>query len=330
MDLRQIRTFVALYEEGRITRAASRLHVVQPAVSQQIKRLETAYGKTLFNRGSQGLTPNPLAHELYRHCIRVLAEVDRAHSLLVAGTGRESGRMHVGAQSSFHQFVMARALQTFVRLYPDVEVLSREGYRRDLLAWTAAGELDFSVVSTAQDLLSMQTCALASEALVVVGHHETLAGRDVMHGQELEGFRLVLPSRFKSLRQLIDAQFALSGIALKAHLEVDSLPSLLQTSLTPGWLSIVPPTALGQETDGPALQQVVLSHPTIRRNVLVAWPAHKTLETPARRFVQTLREILSRHSGVAIAPADGGGRPREHVLEAVLEHALKPTLANIR
>ena len=298
MDLRQIRTFVALYEEGRITRAALRLQVVQPAVSQQIKRLETLYGTQLFVRKSQSLVPNALAHELYVHCIRVLAELDKAHALLTSGADRVGGKINVGAQSSFHQFVIARALQSFSEIYPDVEVLSRDGYRSDLIAWMRTGELDFSVLSTAQDLLNMQTRDLSSEALVVVGHRDTLSGRDEIEGRELKEFRLVLPSRFKSLRNLIDAQFQLEGLTLRPRLEVDSIQSLLHVTLTPGWLSIVPPTALSPGMFGSALEKASLVKPLIRRKVIVAWPPQKTLEVPAIRFIQILLQIMSNIPGV--------------------------------
>ncbi|RYE42829.1 MAG: LysR family transcriptional regulator [Hyphomicrobiales bacterium] len=298
MDLRQIRTFVALYEEGRITRAALRLHVVQPAVSQQIKRLETLYGTQLFVRRNQSLIPNALAHELYRHSIRVLAELDKAHALLKSGADRIGGKINVGAQSSFHQFVIARTLQRFSEIYPDVEVLSRDGYRSDLIAWMTAGDLDFSILSTAQDLLSMQTRDLSSEALVVVGHRDTLNGRNAIEGRELKEFRLVLPSRFKSLRNLIDAQFQLEGVTLRPRLEVDSIQSLLHVTLTPGWLSIVPPTALSPEMFGSALEKVSLVKPLIRRRVIVAWPPHKTLEAPAVRFLQVLVQGMSEIPGV--------------------------------
>lgn len=304
MDIRQIKTFVALYEEGRITRAALRLHVVQPAVSQQIKRMEEHYETQLFIRKNQSLVPTALARELYDHCICVLAELDKAHDLLVSGADRVSGRISIGAQSSFHQFVMAQALQRFCELYPDIEVMARDGYRSDLIAWTTAGALDFALLSTTQDLLNMQTRALSSESLVVVGHRDTFAGRHQMDGRDIKDFRLVLPSRFKSIRNLIDAQFRLEGLTLRPQLEVDSLQSLLMVTSAPGWLSIVPPTALSPALLGSTLQTATLCRPVINRNVILAWPPHKTLEAPAVRFAQILSQILCTVPGVRTAGLD--------------------------
>jgi len=298
MDIRQIRSFVALYEEGSITRAARRLHVVQPAISQQIKRLEANHDVQLFQREPHGVVPNPLAHEFYRHCIRVLTELERAGAVLAREAKDFGGRISVGAQDSFHQFVMARALERFEESCPGVEVLSRDGYRSDLISWLIAGELDCAVLSTTKDLLNMQTQAISSEDLVVVGHRDTLAGRTGIHGRELAEFRLVLPSRFKSMRNLIDAQFGLQGLTLRPQLEVDSLQSLLHITLKQGWLSIIPPTALSSELFGGALQSVELVAPLIRRHVVVAWPRHKALSAPVQRFIQILSDTLAGIPGV--------------------------------
>ncbi|MDX3907796.1 MAG: LysR family transcriptional regulator [Pigmentiphaga sp.] len=308
MDIRQIRCFVALYEEGSITRAARRMHVVQPAISQQIKRLEAYHDVQLFARDAHGVRPNALAHEFYRHCIRVLTELERASAVLSRGSDRFSGKICVGAQASFHQYVMPRALERFRDLYPEVEVLSRDGYRSDLISWLIAGDLDCALLSTTQDLLNMQTRDVSTEALVVVGHRDTLAGREAIGGRELAEWQLVLPSRYKSMRNLIDAHFGLQGITLRPELEVDSLQSLLHITLRPGWLSIIPPMALSSELFGGILRSVALVDPIIRRKVVVAWPRHKSLPTPVDRFVCTLSEILADIPGVEIhepGPASG-------------------------
>ncbi|WP_160142110.1 LysR family transcriptional regulator [Pigmentiphaga humi] len=308
MDIRQIRCFVALYEEGSITRAARRLHVVQPAISQQIKRLEAHHDVQLFLRDTHGVTPNALAHEFYRHCIRVLTELERADAVLARGADRLGGKIVVGAQASFHQFVMARTLEAFGEQYPEVEVLSRDGYRSDLISWLIAGELECALLSTTQDLLNMQTRDISNETLVVVGHRDTLAGRQAISGRELAGFQLVLPSRYKSMRNLIDAQFGLQGLTLRPQLEVDSLQSLLHITLRPGWLSIIPPMALSSELFGGALQSVALLEPAIRRKVVVAWPRHKSLPAPVHKFIDILSGILADIPGVEIQdPAPGSG-----------------------
>ncbi len=72
MDLRQITYFVALFEEGSVTRAANRLNVVQPAVSMQIARLERDLGQVLFERRSKAMVPTSAGRTLHRLVLPVL------------------------------------------------------------------------------------------------------------------------------------------------------------------------------------------------------------------------------------------------------------------
>jgi len=203
---------------------------------------------------------------------------------------------------------LARALEAFRERHPAVEFLSRDGYRSDLISWLISGDLECALLSTTQDLLNMQTRDISTEALVVVGHRSTLADRDHVRGNELAGFQLVLPSRYKSMRNLIDAQFGLQGLVLRPQLEIDSLQSLLHVTLRPGWLSIIPPMALSSELFGGALRSVALVEPVIRRKVVVAWQRHKTLSAPVHGFIDILSEILAGIPGVEIPGRDAEAR----------------------
>lgn len=304
MDIRQIQYFVALYEEGSITKAAKRMHVVQPAISQQIKRLEANADVQLFERDPHGVTPNALAHRFYHHCIGVLTELEQARAVLSQGSSHLGGKLVVGSQASFNQYVMGQTLATFHQLCPDVAILARDGYRSDLIEWLIQGELDFALLSTTQDLLNMHTRMVSREDLVVVGHCETLGARDVLKGHELSAFKLILPSRHKSLRNLIDSQFGLHGLILQPRMEIDSLQSLLQLALRPGWLSIVPSTTVLPESFGNRLKSVQLIQPLIRRSVVATWPRHKELAPAVHVFMEVLFSTLSDVAGLELVNGD--------------------------
>lgn len=298
MDIRQIQYFVALYEEGTMTRAAQRMHVVQPAISLQLKKLETHFGIKLFEREPQGLSPNPIAHEFYTHCLVVLRQLKDATELLSGSSRGLEGHVCVGAQASFNQFVMGRALTQYSAEYPCVRVQSREGYRRDLVDWIRRNEIDFALLSMGSDSLEMQVRALSREDLVVVGSRDTLEGVYEMGGTDLEDVKLVLPSENKSLRHLINSQFGLHGITLRPKLEVDAMQSLFQILTNPGWISIIPPTAFSPDLFNGSLKLVKLVRPTISRHVVVAWPRHKILSAPACRLVEGLANVMSDLPGV--------------------------------
>ena len=300
MDIRQILYFVALYEEGSITKAAKRMHVVQPAISQQLKRLEINSGVRLFERDAHGTTPTPLAHDFYRRCLSVLAEMELARKTLNQGAENLSGKVVVGAQASFNQFAMPVALEGFHESHPSVEITARNGYRCDLIEWLNQGELDFAILSTTKDLLSLKTLDLSREELIVVGHSDTLSGCAVLQGSDLTNFKLVLPSPHKSMRTLIDAQFGTQGLVLRPRMQIDSMQSLLLLALRPGWISIVPRSTISGDAFGGNLKCVPLEKPKIIRNVVAAWSNQRAPNAFMEAFVSVFKQTLASIPGVVV------------------------------
>src|SRR5262245_12260783 len=120
MDFKQMRYFVALYEERNMTRAARRVHVVQAAVSQQIRRLEASFGVELFERAVTGVVPNAIAHRLYPLCLQALEAADDVRTALAESTGQIAGKVSFGILSALPPLIVPRILMEFHEQYPDV------------------------------------------------------------------------------------------------------------------------------------------------------------------------------------------------------------------
>src|SRR5215469_2484522 len=97
MDLRQLRYLVALDEERHFTRAAAREHVAQPALSQQIRRLEEEVGLALAQRTTRAVTITDAGELLVARARRILAELDAARAELESLRGILTGHVTVGA-----------------------------------------------------------------------------------------------------------------------------------------------------------------------------------------------------------------------------------------
>ncbi len=293
MDIRQIRYFIALYEERSITRAAKRLHVVQPAVSMQIRKLEMDYGLTLFERTTHGVIPNALAQQLYPLCQKVLGDLGMASSFLKEAKGKITGSVSVGVPPSLAHSCVADVVAEFCIQYPEVRLIVHEGYTGHLLEWLTDGLLDVAIVHGVDGERRMQATPLMTERLVAAMSHETAAGRQTITGAELMRLRMALPSGENLTRLLMDGAFLSDGLTLEPAVQLDSLAAVLNLIRRPGWATILPGSAISQGLVGTGIARLTLTNPTISRSLAVATRPGAELSVAAKLFVGQLEIALN-------------------------------------
>ncbi len=294
MDLKQIRTFLALYEEGSVTRAAQRLHVVQPAVSMQIRKLETDNAVALFTRTSQGLKPTPFAVELYKLCCRVASDVDRVDAFLADSRGRLTGEFTLGVPPSLANAAVADLLLDLRERTPGVKVRIQEGYSADLEEWLVTGQIDIAVMTAVRSDERLQVRSLLRDELVLAfGRKLELPSGDTIPASALAELPLVLPTSRNTLRAFIDAEFGRSGIVIKPELEVDSLSIVISLLEAAALASVLPAIAL---TRGGRGSQSLLSRrivePALNRELVLAQKASRDLGSAAESFAHQLTLAL--------------------------------------
>lgn len=127
MELRHLRYFLAVAEEGNVTRAAERLHISQPPLSQQLKDLEHTLGVTLFHRSPQGMALTAAGEAFRDEARHILQAAEQARHVAVRASMGQTGTLRVGFTSSaaFNP-VVASTLREFRRQWPDVQVLLEE------------------------------------------------------------------------------------------------------------------------------------------------------------------------------------------------------------
>src|SRR5689334_13731854 len=135
MELRHLRYFIAVAEEGHITRAAERLGIQQPPLSQQIRALERELDVLLFRRKPRGVELTDAGRALLDDARSILAQVDHAFASTRRTARGEQGRVAIGFTSSapFAPFVL-RCMRVFRDRYPRVSLVLEEAGTSELVA----------------------------------------------------------------------------------------------------------------------------------------------------------------------------------------------------
>lgn len=174
VTLRQLRYFQALIEHGSFSRAAESVHVSQPALSLQIRELESALGGPLVERESRGILLTPLGREAHEQTLRILDE-----TLLLENLGQrfETGplRVSVGIVSTLAPYLLSGVLKNLPAASPRVELDIVEAPGQDLVSGLLAGRLDAAIVSLPLGLLELPERELFEDRFVLAGRTERLA-----------------------------------------------------------------------------------------------------------------------------------------------------------
>ena len=309
MDLRQINYFVALFEEGSVTRAAQRVHVVQPALSMQIAKLERELGQKLFDRTPRAMEPTAAGRTLHRLVQPILRDLSlaREHMARLSRTAI-SGRVTIGVLSSLASSVIPVVLVRFATAHPDVEVSMVDGYTSTFIEMVNSGELDLAIINKPPRKLGLVSHSLMDEEMVLVGGRDTplpVALPLTMH--DLVRLKLALPSVRHGLRIELDRHLSAEDIALTPKLELDSPPGLASFAACSDWFTILPSIAITQQLREGSLRAYRIVAPRITRQLVGIHLPQQPMSAAAVRLLDVLAEELratSRQLLTLIADSD--------------------------
>ncbi len=146
IDIRLLRYFAAVVEEGNLTRAAQRLFISQPALTKQIRQLETHLGVNLFVRSRTGMAPTEAGEALAQHAGAVLTAWESALRVTRGATTRAARTLRVGFVASAANEYTRPIIAEFARRRPGWRVQMRQTEWSDPTAGLAAGEVDVALL----------------------------------------------------------------------------------------------------------------------------------------------------------------------------------------
>jgi LysR family hydrogen peroxide-inducible transcriptional activator len=293
MELHQLRYFVAVAETGSFTRAAARERVSQPALSQQVRKLERRLRRPLFDRLGRGVLLTDAGRHLLGRAAAILAAVDEAERGLREGQ-EDAGRLVVGAIPTVAPYLVAPALGPFLRRSPAVELALHEDLTEHLTAALLSGDLDLAIMAlpVADEHLTAERL-LTEPLLAALPRKHRLAARRRLALADLREEPFILLSEMHCLGGQVGAYCRQHGLRVACRsAQIPTVQTLIGLGLG---VSLLPRMAAAADRGGPrAYRPLAGGGP--RRTLAVVRHRQRYLSRTAERFIARLREAV-RESG---------------------------------
>jgi LysR family tcuABC transcriptional regulator len=298
VDFRQLRYFTQIVECESLSKASRQLHIAQPALSQQLAKLEEEVGKPLLNRSSKGVIPTESGLALYHHARFMLRQLDQALSIVRQESGAVRGMVSVGLPATTGLAIGLALVRRIREAYPSILLNVVEGMSGHLGQMMRARQLDLVVLFSADALADLHSTALLEEELqVILPETSTMVplDRESISMAELAELPLIMPTSMHGLRRRVTAEFDQRGLTANVVAEIDSL-SLLMECVYDGMGATVKPMAvmLLEGRRGRRWRSVAISDAHIvRRNYL--YSIAPEMQSPAAAAVGAEIRSISRH-----------------------------------
>ncbi len=297
LDLRLVEYFVAVAEELHFGRAAERLHIAQPSLSQQIRRLEHQLGVTLLERTSRRVELTAAGSTLLEQGRQTLAQAQRAIALTRAAAG---DRLTVGFFGSAASTLLTDVLRAYGQAHPAVEVSVRElllGSIDEIVLGSV--DLAFTRLMPGQTEVEVEVLA-REERFVALPSTHRLAAREALRFADLRDETFItnpaLPGEGPPARWLDEQRR--HGLPGRVAAEATSIQEILTLVSTGRGVSLVPaPVPRHYPREQIAYVRVTDADPAV---VSLAWRS-AGCRPPVQAFIQTARDVAARE------PRDGGG-----------------------
>ena len=287
MELHQLEYFVAVAEEASFTRAASRVHVAQPGVSAQVRRLESELGQQLLDRSGRSVRLTEVGSAVLPFARAALDAVANVRLAVDDLAGLVRGQVTVGMVSGCALPVLAELLAGFHDRHPGVAIALVEDNSDRLVERLRDGRLDLALIGWAGETpADIDTVVLADEELVAaVAPGHPLAGVGPITIRQLRDLPLVSLPRGTGVRAALDGACAAAGFTPRIVFEASALPMVVELAGRGLGLAVVTASI----PNGPGILRI--TDPQLRSRLELAWHPAPSASPAARALIDQARAL---------------------------------------
>lgn len=292
ITLRQLRYFDALARHRHFGKAARDCSVSQPALSVQIRELETSLGATLVERGARQITLSSLGEALAQRAYRILREVDELGDLVRASGDPLAGPLRFGVIPTVAPYLLPACIQGLNRQYPALQLQPRESITETLLRDINENRLDVALVALPVGDRSLNEVALLKEKFVLV-RAAADADQPAPDLNTLRTMRLLLLEEGHCFREQTIHYCNLRPRSGQAIMEASTLSTLVQLVGSGIGVTLLPQMAIPIETAAANVSVTELGKPHPTRQIGLIWRKNHPLSDSFNDLADALKVITA-------------------------------------
>lgn len=286
-DLVDLRIFLSAVEEGSLTAAATKNHIVVAAVSARLKKLEEAFGLPLFERTGRGIRPTLAGDLLARHARQVLTSAHRAESELSDFAQGRSGQVRFLSNTNMLAEHMPTVMGRFLTAHPDIGISISDKPSLEVVQLLRNGEADIGIVAASADMTGLQRWRFVPDKLVLVTprNHSHLSG---MEFSQILDERMISLQKSVALSQFLRRKAVELGRNVVIRMRMDGFEGICRVVESGAGVAIIPESAAIRYAQFMNYDVLQINEDWADRELYVCVRAEEQLPSHAKKFLTHL------------------------------------------
>jgi LysR family nitrogen assimilation transcriptional regulator len=297
MDLKQLEYFRHVAELGSFTRAAAFLSVVQPALSRQVRQLETELGQNLFERNGRGVVLTDAGTRLLEHTRGILTQIGRARQELEDQRNGDYGHFALGLPPSLGRSVTVPIVKAFARQLPNARLATVEGLSAYMLEWLSIGRVDCALVYNALASPNIDMQPLLVEQLYLIAPLRARRARNERKSitlAELADYPLIIPSRPHAMRMSVEHALASIDAKIKVAHEIECIPAIIDLVRQELGYAVLPLNAVKSTQWSQQVLVKPILKPALQTSLSIGTSTQRPKSPLLRKAIDIVRDIVRR------------------------------------
>ncbi|CAN7490179.1 LysR family transcriptional regulator [Bosea sp. LjRoot90] len=298
VTLRQIQAFLAVAELGTFTKAAERLHMAQPALSQLVRELEHALGVRLFDRTTRRVELTEGGREFQGASAKIVHDLDLAIQNANDLAERRRGRITVAAPPLLAAAILPEAIAEMRERYPGIQIALIDARTDTIVEAVRIGRADCGLGTFAAVEDGIERIPMARDSLMLFCSPSSRFATATVDWRELQGEPLITLTRDSGIRLLVEVAYETVGMPLTPAYEVSQITTALALVEARLGVAVLPTYARAAAPHRRVIARP-LSNPTIARDIVMIRPSGRSVTPALAAFEALLRRYVQR-----LTPAD--------------------------